>query len=178
MQVLLTDTRQKAGKHEIKDEWWSSHGVATARTALQYGDYMVEGSNITVDTKRSIGEVAQNISRDHRRFAEECKRAAADGYRLIVLIETRENITDLATLRTWMNDHCRSCKTRAMVKCAPFDPRGKCARHKTRKPIQGPRLAKAMSTITERYGVKFMFCRPKDAARIICDLLGVDYADA
>lgn len=36
-------------------------------------------------------------------------------------------------------------------------------------------MAKAMQTMGERYGVEFMFCSPRDTARIICELLGVDY---
>ena len=175
MSVLLTDTRQKAGKHEIKDAWWAAHGVATERCTLPYGDYMAEGSNVTVDTKRSIAEVAQNVSRDHRRFCNECKRAAADGYRLVILVETREKVHDLATLRGWMNDHCNACRVRRRAVCVPMDPKGKCLRHGTRKPIQGPRLAKAMQTMQERYGVRFMFCKPTDAARIVCEFLGVAY---
>ena len=176
MPELLIDTRQQAGKHVIKDEWWAAHGVPTTRQKLDFGDYMVDGSNVSVDTKRSIGEIAQNISgRNHDRFKRECIRARDAGYRLVVLVENREKVTDLYGVNKWMNDHCRYCGTRRNGRCSPYDPTGKCERHGTRKPIQGPRLAKAMQTMSERYGVQFMFCAPKDSARIICELLGVEY---
>lgn len=55
------------------------------------------------------------------------------------------------------------------------DARGKCPRHGTRKPIQGPRLYKAMQTMSERYGVEFAFAKPNDSARYICERLGVRY---
>jgi len=175
MPELKVDTRQQAGKHAIKDEWWASHGVSTVHVKLDFGDYMADGSNISVDTKRNVAEIAQNIGgRNHARFKRECQRAAAAGYLLIVLIENREGIRDLDGLRKWMNDHCRMCGTRRTVHCNPHDGQ-KCQRHNTRKPIQGPRLAKAMQTMTERYGVQFMFCKPSETAQIICDLLGVEY---
>lgn len=175
--TILTDTRQHAGKHAIKDGWWASHGVSTVRTKLDFGDYMAEGSNVSVDTKRSIAEIAQNINgRNHDRFKRECMRARDAGCRLVILVENRDKVEDVDGVRKWMNDHCRMCGTRRTVHCNPYDGQ-KCPKHSTRKPIQGPRLAKAMSTMSERYGVKFMFCHPRDTARIICELLGVAYGE-
>ena len=174
--TILTDTRQQAGKHVIKDEWWASHGVSTVRVKLDFGDYMTDGSNVSVDTKRSVGEIAQNISgKNHDRFKRECIRARDAGYRLVILVENREKVREIGDLYKWTNDHCRACGTRRQGKCDPRSSSGKCPRHRTRKPIQGPRLAKAMQTMGERYDVEFMFCDPRDTARIICELLGVEY---
>ena len=173
--VIKVDTRQHKGKHAVKDDWWASHGVSTARVKLDFGDYMTDGSNVSVDTKRNIAEVAQNIGgRNHARFKRECQRAAASGCRLVVLVENRDGVHCLDDLRKWTNDHCRACGERRRSGCNPFDGQ-KCPRHGTRKPIQGPRLAKAMETMQERYGVRFEFCAPRDAAEIICGLLGVSY---
>lgn len=174
--AIKTDTRQQAGKHVLKDEWWASHGVSTTREKLDFGDYMTDGSNVSVDTKRSIGEVAQNINgRNHDRFKRECVRARDAGYRLVILVENREGVKDLRGVSSWLNDHCRGCSHRRSGQCSPLDPTGKCPRHNTRKPIQGPRLMRAMKTMAERYGVDFRFCDPRDTARIICELLGVEY---
>lgn len=173
--VLLIDTRQQRGKHDIKNEWWASHGVSTSRCTLDFGDYMLDGSNISIDTKRDIAEIAKNINgRGHDRFKRECIRARDAGYRLIILVENRENVHDIADLREWTNDHCRCCIEGRRSGCDPNDG-GKCERHGTRKPIQGARLARAMSTMSERYGVQFMFCNPQETARIICEILGVRY---
>lgn len=174
--VLRIDTRQQAGKHELKNEWWALHGVSTVRCKLDFGDYTVDGSNISIDTKRNIDEIAKNINgRNHDRFKRECQRAAAAGYRLIILIENRDGITDLESLKEWTNGHCVMCSHSRMGKCDPLDTSTKCGKHGTRKPIQGKRLALAMSTMSERYGVRFMFCNPHDSARVICELLGVRY---
>lgn len=167
--TIYKDTRQHKGKHVVKERWWASHGVSTITRKLDFGDYMADGSNVSVDTKRDIDEVAMNISRQHKRFTNECKRAQEAGHRLVILVETVENVHSVEELPKWTNGHCRACRG--------CDPRsgGKCPRHGTNKPIQGPRLMKAMQTMGERYGVRFEFCRPKDSARRICDLLGVEY---
>ena len=177
MPEIYEDSRQQAGKHEIKHGWWEAHGVSITRRKLSFGDYMAEGSNVSVDTKRSIDEIAQNINgKSHDRFKRECQRAQVAGYRLVVLVENRDGVRDYDGLRKWTNTHCIRCGKRGR-ECNPRDASAKCARHGTRKPIQGPRLAKAMETMHGRYGVEFMFCKPTESARIVCELLGVEYGD-
>lgn len=177
MPEIYEDSRQQSGKHEIKHGWWEAHGVSITRRKLDFGDYMAEGSNVSVDTKRSIDEIAQNINgKSHDRFKRECQRAQAAGYRLVVLVENRDGVRDYDGLRKWTNTHCIRCGKRPR-ECDPRDMSTKCIRHGTRKPIQGPRLVKAMQTMGERYGVEFRFCKPSESARIVCELLGVGYEE-
>ena len=152
MPVLKIDTRQHSGKHAIKDGWWASHGVSTSRMKLDFGDYMADGSNISVDTKRSIAEIAQNIggtASEHARFREELKLAREYGCQLFVLVENEDGIEDLEQVAYWTNP-----------RLAYSD-----------RAINGPQLMKAMKTMQERYGVIFLFCRPAEAAAVIKDLL-------
>ena len=177
-QTIYCDTRQQKGKHEHKMQWWADHSVHTRVKTLKTGDYATDLSNILVDTKRNVAEVAQNINgRQHARFKRECQRAQADGQRLYVLVENTNGYRSITDVCAWENDHCTHCKLRKQHICEPRNPHGKCMKHRTVKPIQGPRLAKAMATMEERYGVRFKFCRPQDAALTICELLGVDYDD-
>lgn len=175
-QVLYTDTRQHAGKHEVKNEWWASHGVPTIQTALPFGDYARDGSNICVDTKRDVDEVAKNVTRQHERFIRECKRARDAGWRLIILIEDGRYADDRGKLASWTNSHCVKCPRKYKQYCNPKAP-GKCARHGTRKPVQGPQLLSALCTIERRYGVFFKFCKPAETAKVICELLGLEVTD-
>lgn len=174
MPVIYEDTRQQMAhgdKHATKHRWWNAHSVEVVRRKLDTGDYMTDGSNVTVDTKKGLEEIAANIGgRAHRRFSDECKRAQESGLRLVVLVEC-VGYASMTDVRAWTNTHCRKCGKA----CNPHDPRGKCMRHGTRKPIQGARLVKAMQTMAKRYGVEFVFVRPQDAARYICERLGVDY---
>ena len=148
--------------------------MSTVRVKLDFGDYMTDGSNISIDTKRNIQEIAQNINgRGHDRFKRECVRARDAGYRLVILVENLDGVCSVDDVKAWTNSHCVRCKYRK--ECTPNDSSTKCLQHGTRKPIQGARLARAMSTMSERYGVRFEFCNPHESAKRICDLLGVRY---
>ena len=174
MSTIYEDTRQHRDKHKVKHEWFADHGVTLERKYLKTGDYMREGSNVTVDTKASVDEIAANISSQHKRFKNECERAQADGLRLVVLVENMQGFTEIRDLYRWTNTHCATCHVRRSASCNPRGP-DKCPRHKKHKPMQGDRLAAAMLTMERKYGVRFEFCKPKDSAKRICELLGVGY---
>ena len=175
-QVLYTDTRQQRGKHDVKERWWAEHGVPTIRTALPFGDYARDGSNVCIDTKQDVKEVAANVTREHERFVNECKRARDAGWRLIILVEEGRYSADRGKLASWTNPHCVKCPRKYKAYCDPKAP-GKCARHGTRKPVQGPQLLKAICTIEGRYGVRFEFCGKEDTARRVCELLGLEVSE-
>lgn len=174
MSTIYEDTRQQKGKHAKKHEWFAVHGVELVRRKLDAGDYMRDGSNITVDTKASVAEIAGNIASQHKRFKAECERARNAGLRLVVLIENTQGFNCIADVNRWVNTHCATCHVRTAYSCKPRSG-GKCPRHRTNKPIQGNRLAAAMSTMEHKYGVRFEFCTPNESARRICELLGVSY---
>lgn len=146
--VIIEDTRQQNGKHDIKHNWFVTHGISLVRCKLPFGDY-APPPKVSVDTKRSIDEIAENIGNDHIRFKNECKAAQEAGCQLIVLVENDLGITDVSQVHTWENP--RSVYS------------SRC--------IQGPRLQKAMETMHERYGVTFMFCTPEESAERILELL-------
>jgi ribosome-associated protein len=147
--IIQEDTRQKAGKHDIKHTYFSEHGVELVRCKLPFGDYALVPS-ISIDTKENMDEIAMNIcGSEHKRFINECKAAKAAGCSLVILVENTVGITDISQVHQWVNP-----RVVYSSKC-----------------VQGPRLQKAMETISERYGVRFMFCRPEDAGRIITEIL-------
>ena len=147
--IIQEDTRQKAGEHEIKHQWFKEHGVELIRCKLPFGDYAVPPS-IAIDTKKNMDEIAANIcGKEHRRFINECKAAKAAGCSLIFLIENDLNIKDISQVHTWTNPRVIYSE--------------KC--------VHGDRLQKAMMTIQERYGARFLFCSPEDSANIIMEIL-------
>lgn len=148
---LIEDTRQQAGKHEAKHRAWADHGDNLVRCALPCGDYALP-PRVAIDTKASMQEIAQNIggsSAEHGRFRRELQRAQDMGCHLYVLIENDEGITSIEGVRTWVNPRLIDSS----------------------KAITGDRLAKAMQTMQERYGVTFLFCHPERAAATIHYLL-------
>ena len=58
--VIIEDSRQQAGKHEVKHERFSQLGDILIRSKLPFGDYALP-PKIAVDTKETMNEIAQNI---------------------------------------------------------------------------------------------------------------------
>ena len=147
--TILEDTRQQVGKHEIKHRFFQSANVAVCRCKVPWGDY-APVPPVSIDTKASMDEIAANIGgKEHRRFIDECKAAKAAGCRLIILVENNLGITDISQVNTWVNPR------------AVYSPN--C--------IQGPRLERAMRTISERYNVTFLFCSPEESGAVIMGVL-------
>lgn len=151
--VLIEDTRQQRGKHEAKHERWIEEGVAVVRSKLAFGDYCLPPL-VAVDTKASLLELAYDIDREHDRFRREMVGARDAGVLLVVLVENDEGVADLATLSAWAED------------ASSFARR----KHAQRR-IDGARLAKACATMAERYGARFEFCAPGEAAERIVSIL-------
>ncbi len=175
MQTIICDTRQHVGKHENKMQWWEAHSVPTITERLDAGDYTTEGSNIVIDTKRNVMEMSANIcgkAGEHNRVRREMERARDNGLRLYFLIECVgfETVDDLVG---WTNDVCVRCRYR----CNPRNRREKCGKFGTRKPAQGDILVKTMKTMATRYGCRFEVVNPRESARRICELLGIDYEE-
>lgn len=167
--AIYIDTRQQDGKHDVKDAWFAAHGVATVPRKLDFGDYMADGSNVSVDTKQSVQELAGNVGREHARFARECDRARAAGCRLVVLVEEHPEYANRDLVRGWVPYPCRTCR-----RCRPLSDEG-CARYRG-KPLGGARLKRILDSMEERHGVRFEFCSRDVSALRICELLGVVHA--
>ena len=147
--IIQEDTRQQAGKHNIKHAFFENADVGVVRCKLPFGDY-APVPPVSIDTKKDMDEIAQNICGNaHRRFINECKAARDAGCKLIILVENTVGIRDISQVHIWQNP--RSC----------YSPN--C--------VQGPRLQKAMETISTRYGTEFRFCEPEEAGGIIIQII-------
>ena len=149
--VLIEDSRQQQGKHELKHEFFHTHNTSFVRCKLPVGDYALPPA-VAVDTKASMQEIAQNIGgtkEEHTRFRNELKLAQELGTKLYILVENEDGIRSIADVPRWRNPRTEfSLKT-----------------------IQGPQLAKAMATMQDRYGCTFLFCRPEEAGEYIVRIL-------
>ena len=146
---IIEDSRQQADKHNLKHEKFTASGVNLVRCKLPWGDY-ANIPPVSIDTKNSMDEIAANIcGKEHKRFITECKAAKEAGCKLIILVENTLGISDISEVHTWINPR------------VIYSPN--C--------VQGARLQKAMETISERYGVTFLFCTPEESAGIITELL-------
>lgn len=175
--ILFQDSRQKLGRHDMKNRYWLGERVPVWGAQLPVGDYMLaeesdlrwhgEGSVdvhamfgwvsfdpvVSVDTKASIHEIAGNLVTDHERFRAECELAQELGVQLVVLIENTDGVYKLSDLEQWReNAH-------------DFKARG------GKKPYDGAQLVKMMRTMHERYGVVWSFCTPEEAGKKVLRIL-------
>lgn len=131
---------------------------------------LVGDIKIAVDRKNSIDEICGNVcstTKAHERFRDEVILAQKCGCKFYVLIED-DKVTSLDDLEHWQNP-----REKKYFYYKELMAQGKKLRMVLPKqpPASGKKLAKALRTMEEKYGVKFVFCKPKDAARVIVELL-------
>lgn len=140
---LICDSREKKNAHILA--YFDRNGIQYEIRKLDVGDYMVDGGSVTVDTKRSIDELASNMlnPKDHARFWREVKRAKDSGVHLVILVETNryKSIPDLAS---WKSKYSR---------------------------ISGRSVMDAIYRCHISYGVDFLFCPKISTARRIIEIL-------
>lgn len=173
--IILEDTRQQAGKHDKKHEYFAQHGIKIERCKLYCGDYTLPtNQKVCIDTKKDIQELIGDIcGKQHERFRRECMRAKESGIRLIVLVENSKEwvckskniyntpVRSIQDLFHWVNKRSFIWKN------------GKQAYPNATK---GGTLAKACMTMEAKYGVEFRFCLPEESGKIIVDILtGAQY---
>ena len=152
--VLLSDTRQQAGKHKNIDLYCEQQGIRIIRHGLLVGDYMIAGAdiggigNVSVDTKQDVIELASNIYQEHERFRAECERAQETGIKLVILVE---ELLPGGKLENWRSPMGRD----GLPRCK-FKPE---------------HLKKAMLTMQEKYQVRFRFCDGRSTGKVLFDFL-------
>ena len=149
IKVIYEDTRQKALKHITKNNYWKRNGIQVIRQKLEVGDYMLDPhSNVSIDTKKDILELASDFFSDKTRFEKECIKAKNKCILLIFLIEEQ---CDKQKLMKWK---------------APTNVNGKRFLN-----IYGWQIYKEMQKYTKIYGVKFRFCHKLATGKTIIDIL-------
>ena len=131
---------------------------------------LVGDIKVAVDRKNSIDEICGNVcstTRGHERFRDECILAQKCGCKFYVLVED-EKIKNLDDLEHWVNPREKKyfvMKARQDKGCELKYPLPK------QPPASGKTLAKALRTMQEKYGIEVVFAKPKDAARVMVELL-------
>ena len=170
--ILLEDTRNQPGKHDMKNKYFSEHGVEVRRTKLYVGDYTLPADqSICIDTKKDIQELIGDIcGKSHERFRDECVRAQEAGVKLIILVENEPGYVDRK--QTIYNKVARSVDDLFSWKNPRFFIWVK-GKQKYPTATKGAVLAKCCKTMNEKYGVEFQFCKPEEAGERILSILNV-----
>ena len=108
------------------------------------GDYInFSRPKVSVDLKKDLTEVAQNLGKDHARFLREVLRVKNE-MRCDLVVLVREPLQSLEEVKGWSNP---------------------------RSQVKGETLYKIMRTMTERYGVLWRFCTRETAGAKILSIL-------
>ena len=144
---IIEDTRQQAGKHRKKHEWWEQNGDELIRCKLPFGDYSLP-PKVAIDTKANLTEIATNMCgafKERRRFKDECVRARDCGCKLIFLVECgKEHMEDLFGISVMLGNGST---------------------------LKGVQFVMAMQTMSSRYGCEFELVKPSKCAQRINEIL-------
>ena len=199
MKIAVDKNQLQKGSHAQSNAYnhrmMERAGHTLVATPLPFGDYaelteemqetidrrgdklkkadLVGDIKIAVDRKNSIDEICGNVcstTSAHERFRDEVILAQKCGCKFYVLIED-ENVTSLDDLEHWENPR----EKKYFIMKARMN-KGYKLKYPIAKqpPASGKTLAKALRTMEEKYGVTFLFCKPKDAAARIVEILSND----
>ena len=196
MKIAVDKNQLQKGSHAQSNAYnhrmMERAGHELIKLPLQFGDYcevtdemqetidrrggklkkadLVGDIKIAVDRKNSIDEICGNVcstTKAHERFRDEVILAQKCGCKFYVLIED-EKVTSLDDLEHWENPREKKYFIMKARKDKGYKLKYPIAKQ---PPASGKTLAKALRTMETKYGVKFLFCKPKDAAERIVELL-------
>lgn len=162
--VVVMDTRERNGKKDHILSAFEQHGIQVIRHGLYVGDWtLLNDMSVCIDTKTGgMQEVYSNCVTEHIRFRNECKRAQHVGIRLIILVE-EDGIASIEDVPRWVNPRAIIYQRKKEAgEDVPIIP-----------PLSSARLCCIMKTMTENYGVEWMFCSKDQTGQRIMELLGI-----
>ena len=148
--VLLCDSREQWTQGRSTDthikNYLIRHQIPYEVRKLDVGDYTYEGSNIVVDRKMSLSEVASNLlnRNDSARFWREVRRAKEQGLKLIILVEAGPAVKNINQVAQWKSKY---------------------------SPVTGRALIDRMIQVEMAYSVRWVFCSKASTAKRIIELL-------
>lgn len=191
--IIIEDSNNKVGRHNLKNAWWLSNGYEVVRYRLPVADYVILNDKIqdvldrkakrgipvkmmdfmgcydvACDSKNSILELCTDLQTEHQRFKDSLILAQNNGIKLYIVVENKGTYLD--SRKTIWNEDVHSIKDLFKWK----NPRAFIFRRgKQLYPncAKGAWLAKCCMTMEAKYGCKFVFCLPEDSARIITEIL-------
>ena len=162
--IIQIDSREKAKAIQKIIEEFDRQGIKHPVSKLIVGDYMnYDKLRVIVDRKQNLTEVCSNVCQDHDRFRRELVLAKENGIQLIILCEHGKDIKSLEDVIFWKNP--RSEKRKKID--------GKWQTVQTNA-MKGDVLYKILTTLQEKYGVRFEFCDKDETGKRIVELLEIE----
>ena len=148
--LLLVDSREQWTQPRSNDthisDYLDKHKIDYEVRALPVGDYTFPGSNIVIDRKHNLDEVARNLTNrsDSSRFWREVRRAFQQGIQLVVLVESGPTVLSINDVPKWKSKFSQ---------------------------ITGRSIQTEMIRLEMAYRVRWCFCSKRSAAKRIMDIL-------
>ena len=162
--IIQIDSREKAKAIQKIIAEFDRQGIKHPVSKLMVGDYMnYDNPRVIVDRKQNLTEVCSNVCQDHDRFRRELVLDKENGIQLIILCEHGKDIKSLEDVIFWKNP--RSEKRKKID--------GKWQTVHTNA-MKGDVLYKILTTLQEKYGVRFEFCDKDETGKRIVELLEIE----
>lgn len=143
--IIIVDTREKGHKKIL--EYFEKVGQDYIISKLDAGDYMLyKNYNTIIDKKDGLLELAGNLchTKEHERIKREIARARELGCKNFIFLIQDSKIKGVEDIKKWSSPHTK---------------------------VRGETLLKIMTTMKERYGVRFIICEKKKMGEMIINLL-------
>ena len=143
--LIIVDTREKGHKKIL--EHFDKVGQEYIVSKLDAGDYMLYKNYTTIiDKKDGLLELAGNLchTNEHERIKREIARAKELGCENFIFLIQDNKIKSLEDIKNWSSPHTK---------------------------VKGETLLKVMSTMKQRYGVRFIIVPKKNMGEMIIRLL-------
>lgn len=147
MNLIICDTREKGNKKIL--EYFDKVGQDYIISKLDAGDYMLFKDYTTIiDKKDGLLELSHNLcnSLEHARIKREIERAKKLECKDFIFLIQDNKIKSTEDIANWTSPHTK---------------------------VKGATLLKIMSTMKEKYGVRFIIVPKKNMPKMIIKLLGV-----
>lgn len=182
MITIQIDSREKAKAIQKIISEFNTQEVKYYTSKLYVGDYMsLDNPRLVIDRKQNLQEICGNVCQQHKRFKAELIRAQEAGIQLIILCEHSNRIKTIDDVRSWENPRIKAWE-KEIKKLAGFDNKyavgsaiNYLKQNKIRfrkSPMTGNQIADIMETMSEKYGVQWLFCDKVHTGQMIVELLG------
>lgn len=144
--LIICDSREKGNKKIL--EYFTKVNQDYIISKLDAGDYCLYKDYTTIiDKKDGLLELANNLchTSEHERIKKEIARARELGCENFIFLIQDSKIKSVEDIKNWSSPHTK---------------------------VKGETLLKIMSTMKERYGVRFIIVPKKDMGEYIIKLLG------
>ena len=145
MNLIVCDTREKGNKKIL--EYFTKVNQDYIISKLDSGDYMLYKDYSTIiDKKDGLLELSGNLchTSEHERIKREIARAKELGCENFIFLIQDSKIKSVKDIKNWSSPHTK---------------------------VKGETLLKIMSTMKERYGVRFIICPRAKRGEYIIKLL-------